>query len=214
MGLWSYKEEAVNGYDCKVYSVNDIEIVMRTRTEHLSPEDKKKAEESAPLLVHSGFFGFTSYKENASDKPYDSNAETPGLINPLRITPEQYFDPDFDLEKRDIGNPRKVSVLVRKFKANLWLCENYPLSFQEQILPIIDLLAIIYTRFAKLREFINLKLPSGFPVKLGKPKKYQAMSPMVLCLYLSLTVFFSFPVIANQLMFTYLPTQKFLYSMF
>jgi len=41
------------------------------------------------------------------------------------------------------------------------------LSLREQVLPIIKLLAISNSHFAKLRDFIALHLPSGFPVKIG-----------------------------------------------
>lgn len=68
---------------------------------------------------------------------------------------------------RDIGRPKEVNVKVQKFKANLWLCENYPLSLPEQILPIVDLMAISSSHFAKLKDFIQMQLPSGFPVKIG-----------------------------------------------
>lgn len=33
--------------------------------------------------------------------------------------------------------------------------------------PIIDLMAISNAHFAKLRDFITLRLPPGFPVKIG-----------------------------------------------
>ena len=55
----------------------------------------------------------------------------------------------------------------QKFKAQLWLCEDYPLSLQEQVMPIVDLLAISNTHFKKLKDFIHMQLPSGFPVKIG-----------------------------------------------
>lgn len=34
--------------------------------------------------------------------------------------------------------------------------------------PIIDLMAISNAHFAKLRDFITLRLPPGFPVKIGE----------------------------------------------
>ncbi|NXY52016.1 AN13D protein, partial [Ceuthmochares aereus] len=85
--------------------------------------------------------------------------------NPTAITPEEYFDPHFDLETRNIGRPIEMSSKVQRFKATLWLCEHHPLSLAEQVTPIIDLMAISNAHFAKLRDFITLRLPPGFPVK-------------------------------------------------
>lgn len=58
-------------------------------------------------------------------------------------------------------------MCVCRFKAKLWLCESHPLSLAEQVVPIIDLMAISNALFAKLRDFITLRLPPGFPVKIG-----------------------------------------------
>lgn len=90
------------------------------------------------------------------------------LTNPTDIKPEEYFNEMIPLEGRDIGRPREVTTKVQKFRATLWLSENHPLSLQEQVLPIIDLMAISNAHFAKLRDFITLQLPAGFPVKIGK----------------------------------------------
>lgn len=34
-------------------------------------------------------------------------------------------------------------------------------------MPIVDLMAITSSHFAKLKDFIEMQLPSGFPVKIG-----------------------------------------------
>ena len=65
------------------------------------------------------------------------------------------------------ARPRQEGQKSQKCKAQLWLCEDYPLSLQEQVMPIVDLLAISNTHFKKLKDFIHMQLPSGFPVKIG-----------------------------------------------
>lgn len=35
--------------------------------------------------------------------------------NPTAITPEEYFNPDFDLQDRDIGRPIELTIRTQKF---------------------------------------------------------------------------------------------------
>ena len=37
-----------------------------------------------------------------------------------------------------------------------------------QVVPIIDLMAVSNAHFSKLKDFITLQLPAGFPVKIGQ----------------------------------------------
>jgi septin 4 len=90
-----------------------------------------------------------------------------------------------DLGDRDIGRPIEQSKKTQKFKATLWLCENYPLSLQEQVVPIIDLMAASNAHFQKLRDFITLQLPAGFPVKIGLLYTNTLLSSMKFFYYLS-----------------------------
>ncbi|NWS13391.1 AN13A protein, partial [Pachyramphus minor] len=89
--------------------------------------------------------------------------------NPTAITLEEYFDPEFDLKGRDIGRPKEVTIRTQKFKATLWMSEQFPLSLTEQVTPIIDLMARTSAHFARLRDFITLDFPPGFPVKIEIP---------------------------------------------
>ncbi|VDK22335.1 unnamed protein product, partial [Anisakis simplex] len=85
------------------------------------------------------------------------------------LTPTQYLDKDYSMSDRDIGHQKQVTRKSNSFKATLWLCDNYPLDLQDQILPIIDLMAVNNTHFARLKNFIQLQLPAGFPVKIEIP---------------------------------------------
>lgn len=44
-GIWGWrsdKNELVNGRDCKVFSATNVEVVTKTRTEHLTERDKAR----------------------------------------------------------------------------------------------------------------------------------------------------------------------------
>uniref|UniRef100_A0A8C2AKF2 Ankyrin repeat domain 13A n=1 Tax=Cyprinus carpio TaxID=7962 RepID=A0A8C2AKF2_CYPCA len=99
----------------------------------------------------------------------DMTMEFATATNPTAITPDEYFNPDFDLQGRDIGRPIELTIRTQKFKGTLWMSEEHPLSLVEQVTPIIDLMARTSTHFARLRDFINLRFPPGFPVKIEIP---------------------------------------------
>ncbi|XP_030921264.1 ankyrin repeat domain-containing protein 13D [Geospiza fortis] len=170
-GIWGWrseKMEVVSGYEAKVYSASNVELVTKTRTEHLSYQDKSRSKGSKTPF-HS-FLGIAQQHGTHNGAPV-LQAASP--TNPTAITPEEYFDPHFDLETRNIGRPIEMSSKVQRFKATLWLGGGEPpvpgLSLAEQVTPIIDLMAISNAHFAKLRDFITLKLPPGFPVKIEIP---------------------------------------------
>ncbi|KAH9525446.1 Ankyrin repeat domain-containing protein 13B [Bulinus truncatus] len=172
-GIWGWrtdKTETVNSYECKVFTANNVELVTKTRTEHLAGKDKQKAKKSSSKTPLESFL--CTAEETISSASNSSSLEgisTVTSYNPGNITPEEYFSRLVDLGDRDIGRPKEQSTKIQKFKASLWLCEGYPLSLQEQVIPIIDLMAQSNAHFAKLRDFITLQLPAGFPIKIEIP---------------------------------------------
>lgn len=164
LGWKSDKNETINGHNCKVFSATNVELVTKTRTEHLSEVDKARHRAARSPLQ--SFLG-TVQVEEAAGVPNGDVMECRG--NPCHIRPEEYFNAQLDLGGRDIGRPRETTVRTHKFRANLWLCEDYPLSLPQQILPIVDLMSINSSHFARLRDFITLQLPAGFPVKIEIP---------------------------------------------
>ncbi|KAI6074366.1 ankyrin repeat domain-containing protein 13B-like [Aix galericulata] len=163
LGWRSEKTEMVNGYEAKVYGASNVELITRTRTEHLSDQHKGKSKGSKTPLQ--SFLGIA--EQHVGPNNGTLITQTLSHANPTAITPEEYFNPNFELGNRDMGRPMELTTKTQKFKAKLWLCEDHPLSLCEQVAPIIDLMAISNALFAKLRDFITLRLPPGFPVKIG-----------------------------------------------
>uniref|UniRef100_A0A8D0AYW1 Ankyrin repeat domain 13A n=1 Tax=Sander lucioperca TaxID=283035 RepID=A0A8D0AYW1_SANLU len=164
-GIWGWradKTEMVNGFEAKVFSVNNVSVVIRTRTEHLTDEEKTRIKSERNILE--SLLGTVEQHISAQGVKHYATA-----TNPTAITPEEYFDPDFDLGNRDIGRPIELSIRTQKFKGTLWMSEEHPLSLVEQVTPIIDLMARTSSHFARLRDFVTLKFPPGFPVKIEIP---------------------------------------------
>ncbi|XP_034728020.1 ankyrin repeat domain-containing protein 13A [Etheostoma cragini] len=166
-GIWGWradKTEMVNGFEAKVFSVNNVSVVIRTRTEHLTDEEITRIKSEKNILE--SLLGTVEQHISAQG---DLTLEHATATNPTAITPEEYFDPDFDLGNRDIGRPIELSIRTQKFKGTLWMSEEHPLSLVEQVTPIIDLMARTSSHFARLRDFVTLKFPPGFPVKIEIP---------------------------------------------
>ncbi|XP_041265961.1 ankyrin repeat domain-containing protein 13A isoform X2 [Onychostruthus taczanowskii] len=167
-GFWVWrteKSEGVNGYEAKVYMANNVNVVTRIRTEHLTEEEKRRYKADRNPLE--SFLGTVEHECGAQS--ISRTTEYAATNNPTAITLEEYFNPEFDLKGRDIGRPKEVTVRTQKFKATLWMSEEFPLSLMEQVTPIIDLMARTSAHFARLRDFITLEFPPGFPVKIEIP---------------------------------------------
>ncbi|XP_064024660.1 ankyrin repeat domain-containing protein 13A isoform X3 [Pogoniulus pusillus] len=167
-GFWVWKTEraeGVNGYEAKVYFANNVNVVTKIRTEHLTEEEKKRYKADRNPLE--SFLGTVEHEYGAQSST--KTTEYAASNNPTAITLEEYFDPEFDLKGRDIGRPKEVTIRTQKFKATLWMSEEFPLSLMEQVTPIIDLMARTSAHFARLRDFITLEFPPGFPVKIEIP---------------------------------------------
>ncbi|KAL7986862.1 hypothetical protein Chor_005781 [Crotalus horridus] len=194
LGWRSEKTEVVNGYEAKVrpltlrtrsltsgweegregaetyrvslarqvYGASNVELITRTRTEHLSEQHKGKTKGGKTPLQ--SFLGIAEQHVGPNNGALIT--QTLSHANPTAITPEEYFDPNFELGTRDMGRPIELTTKTQKFKAKLWLCEDHPLSLAEQVAPIIDLMAVSNALFAKLRDFITQEAAKGDHIEI------------------------------------------------
>ncbi|CAG0906071.1 unnamed protein product, partial [Cyprideis torosa] len=165
-GIWGWRSdrtEEVSGRQCKVFTASNVTFMTKTRMEHLSRQEKERAKDT--LLNENQLGTAGGGLAGLMGNFFDVKDEEPEKDE---VTISEYFDASVDLSGKTLGRPREVSTRSQKFKATLWLCEDYPLTMEEQLIPIVDLMAISSQHFAKLKDFIQLQLPSGFPVKIGE----------------------------------------------
>lgn len=198
-GFWGWRSEKVeniNGYECKVYGASNVEFITRTRNEHLSEEQARIKSSRTPLQHFLGMAeeDYDHAGTNASPSALKDSCASPLLVDsstnsPVHEpttssssssndsatiakapSPEEYFTEGLDLQGRDVGKPKRVVAKVQRFKANLWLGDDFPIKLQEQVLPILDLMSTMASpHVSKLKDFITMQLPSGFPVKIEIP---------------------------------------------
>jgi hypothetical protein len=111
--------------------------------------------ERAFRIINLPLFCFVSFKIEKSNK---------------NLTALDYFQKAINVDYYLNGSVRSIDETqkLQSFNATLSLCDTYPLLLHEQVSPIVDLMALNNSHFKKLKEFITLQLPSGFPVKIGK----------------------------------------------
>lgn len=172
-GWRSDKNEIINGYDCKVYTANNLQLITKTRVEHLTNERAQ---------------AFLRELDDAEDlqASKSANSSLPGFITNFfqgnehhikieksnkKLTALEYFQKQVPVDYYLNGTARRIDETqkIQTFVANLSLCDTFPLSLHDQVLPIVDLMALNNSHFKKLKEFITLQLPSGFPIKIEIP---------------------------------------------
>ncbi|XP_053669273.1 ankyrin repeat domain-containing protein 13D isoform X2 [Anopheles marshallii] len=193
-GFWGWrseKVESINGYECKVYGASNVKFITRTRNEHLGNEQSRVKNSRTPLqhflgmteedYDHAAVAGSStsalreqqpavpsSYSPEDDRSPDGAEGESSGTQD-TAPSAEEYFS-DIDLNGRDVGKPKRITAKEQMFKANIWLSEEFPIKLQEQVLPILDLMSTMASpHVSKLKDFITMQLPSGFPVKIEIP---------------------------------------------
>jgi hypothetical protein len=85
------------------------------------------------------------------------------------ISLEDYFFPDSCDPERPIefhlGRPIKSKTKRKTYKATLWMSETFPFPLQD-LLPLLDLMTPTNEHLGRLKEFVEIKLPPGFPVQI------------------------------------------------
>ncbi|KAK2493531.1 hypothetical protein MC885_017124 [Smutsia gigantea] len=104
-GIWGWRSEKME----TVYSATNVELVTRTRTEHLSDQDKSRSK--GGKTPFQSFLGMAQQHSSHDGAPVRQAASS---TNPAAVSPNEYFDPNFSLESRNIGRPVEMSSKVQR----------------------------------------------------------------------------------------------------
>ncbi|TRY75547.1 hypothetical protein TCAL_07385 [Tigriopus californicus] len=144
---WFFKEdrhEMVGTYNATFYSINGISLETRKRREHLSNEDLQK---NKALL------------ENfAKGNVRNTLAKNPSLPAQTEVSWKDYIEAPPG-QFPNLGRKQLCKESSKAFKATVAMSEDFPLT----------IIAPQFKHFQKLRDFVEMKLPPGFPVKVDIP---------------------------------------------
>ncbi|XP_014261747.1 ankyrin repeat domain-containing protein 13C isoform X2 [Cimex lectularius] len=160
---WFFREdrkETVGTFEADVYDVNGMVLESRKRREHLSEEDLQKNKAIMEKLT------------KGNTPIIDCNGEVLGRRSSLtppanpRVSWEEYINSEPG-EYPTLGRKLVHKETTKAFRATVAMSPNFPLS----VSMLLDVLEVIgpFKHFNKLREFIQIKLPPGFPVKIEIP---------------------------------------------
>ncbi|XP_060822438.1 ankyrin repeat domain-containing protein 13C [Bombus pascuorum] len=159
---WIFREdkrEMVGPFHAEFYQIDGMVLESKKRREHLSEEDLQKNKAIMESLTKGSSQGF------ANEKPQVRRAS----LNPppeSNITWEEYI----------MAPPGRSPLLGRNlvykessksFKATVAMSPDFPLTV-DMLLNVLEVIAP-FKHFSKLREFVLMKLPPGFPVKIDIP---------------------------------------------
>lgn len=173
------KVEKIGKYNAALYNFNNVFLVTRKRREHLSEDDLKKNKmvyKSAMNVLKFGqrsnlddneeIEGDVAAESIASDEEEaESHRDSLPPPRPCDLTWQEYCDAAPG-EHPVLGREIKCKTVKTAFKASIAMSEEFPITLSE----FIDLISIIPLKlFKKLKEFIEMKLPDGFPIRLDVP---------------------------------------------
>ncbi|KAL4235952.1 Ankyrin repeat domain-containing protein 13C [Mactra antiquata] len=153
---WLFREdktETVGDFAAEFYHVNGLNLESKKRREHLSPEDIQKNKAMVENLTK-GSWDHKEFERRRSITP----PELPDTSWEEYISSEQ---------TPCIGRPQISKESIRAFKATIAMSKDFPMTV-DVLLDVLEVVAP-FKQFQKLRDFMQNKLPPGFPVKLEIP---------------------------------------------
>uniref|UniRef100_A0A3Q1J643 Ankyrin repeat domain-containing protein n=1 Tax=Anabas testudineus TaxID=64144 RepID=A0A3Q1J643_ANATE len=158
---WLFREdktERIGNFLADFYAVNGLVLESRKRREHLSEEDILRNKAIMESLSKGG-----SISEQNFEPVRRQSLTAPA---PNTISWEEYITAEHG-KPPHLGRELVCKESKKNFKATVAMSQDFPLGI-ESLLNVLEVIAP-FKHFNKLREFVQMKLPPGFPVKLDIP---------------------------------------------
>ncbi|XP_066588424.1 uncharacterized protein [Prorops nasuta] len=159
---WIFKEdrtEMVGPFHADFYQINGIVLESKKRREHLSEEDIQKNKAITDSLTK----GSSQILTNGEPPTRRTSLNPPPESN---ITWEEYIAAAPG-ESPLLGRDIVYKECNKSFKATVAMSLDFPLTV-EMLLNVLEFTAP-FKHMSKLRHFVRMKLPPGFPVKIDIP---------------------------------------------
>lgn len=160
---WFFKEdkqEMIGPFNSDYYIVNGMVLESRKRREHLSEEDLQKNK-----AIMETFTRGHSQAINGNGEQSVRRESLPPP-RPSQVTWDEYIKSEPG-KCPNLGRPMVLKESTKTYKATVAMSSDFPLSV-EMLLSVLEVIAP-FKHFTKLRKFVQMKLPPGFPVKLDIP---------------------------------------------
>lgn len=167
---WFFKEdrqELVGTYNATFYCINGICLETRKRREHLSSEDLQKNKALLENFAKGNLEQQHPPHETENGEEFPPRKESLTPPPKTSVTWEEYIKCPIG-EFPQLGRPHICEESSKSFKATVAMSEDFPLTVQ-MLLDILEIIAPQFKHFQKLRDFVEMKLPPGFPVKVDIP---------------------------------------------
>ncbi|KAH8319968.1 hypothetical protein KR074_010461 [Drosophila pseudoananassae] len=180
------RKELIGGqYQCEIYTIQGLILKQRKRREHLSHEDLQKNRAIVETITKGACQQSDARRSSLSSQhtatPPETNTPTApnGITLPelprrsslqappaTTVTWRQYLDAEVG-KCPQLGRPPVHKQSSKTLRATVAMSKDFPLSL-EMLLDVLEVVAPL-KHINKLREFVTLKLPTGFPVKIEIP---------------------------------------------
>lgn len=161
------KRKMVGPFQADFYHVNGVVLRSKKRREHLSEEDLRKNKATMESL-NEGILDGSSNGEHHQQQQQQLARRRASLHPPPRSTVswEEYASAAPG-EAPCLGRRLIYKETRKSYKATLAMSQEFPLTI-EMLLNLLEVVSPL-KHFNKLKKFVLMKLPPGFPVKLDIP---------------------------------------------